>query len=252
MATQEIVTFAFIFELVGALFLMLIFYLVFKRYLERRRRATLYLAVAILTVGLGILISSLGRLVALMAGITPAYHGYQYTPFVWIPLALVFNVFGDVLFLLFANHIFFNASKKFTAIVIIVGAIIAAALMILIPTPVLIGGEPLQSYIDLFQMIWFGHALFTFFTGGLITYCALRDSRKDRPLVEKRGLQLISILGISLALTNIMFVIDEFLTPYFGGNFSAFYYLGWICAHTGIVMAYLGVVLPNWLRKRWE
>jgi len=254
LADQAVVTFAFIFELVGAVFLIgIIFTLIFRRYLERRRPATFYLSLAILAVGIGILISSLGRLVALLEGINPLiYHGFQYTPFVWIALALAFNVIGDIFFLLFANQLFYNGSKKFATFAIITGLLVTGFVMMLVPTPPMAGTEPTLYYQELFQIIWLVQALFTFFTGGLITYRTFKDARADRPLVEKRGLQLIGVLGLSLALTNIMFIIDEQLTPYFGGNFSPFYYIGWIIAHTGIIFAYLGFILPNWLRKRWE
>lgn len=254
MADQAVVTFAFIFELVGALFLLcFIFVMMFRRYLERRRNATLFLSLAIFVIGISILISSIGRLVALLEGIDPlVYHGFQYTPFVWIALALALNVVGDIFFLLFANQLFYNGSKKITIFVVIMGAIVTGVVLILVPTPSMVGDEPTVAYQELFQLIWLIQALFTFATGGLITYRTFKDARTDRPLVEKRGLLLIGALGISLALTNIMFIIDEQLTPYFGGDFSAFYYIGWIIAHIGIVLAYLGFILPNWLRKRWE
>ena len=254
MATTEVVTFAFYYELIGGIFLVIISILLFGRYFDRKRNATLYLSLAVLSLGIGVIVTGLGRLFALFEGITAAYHGYQYTPFVWIALALTLNVVGDIFFLLFINDVFYESNKKFAVFVIILGGILALLQGILIPTPVIVPAtsEPVQLYIDMFQVIWLGHALFTFATGGIVIYSTLKFSRKDRPLVEKRGLQLISVLGFGLALTNIMFIIDEFMTPYFGGNFSIFYYLAWVCAYVGIIFAYLGFVLPNWLRKRWE
>ncbi|MHA1378906.1 MAG: hypothetical protein ACTSRG_11040 [Candidatus Helarchaeota archaeon] len=190
----------------------------------------------------------------MMMGLHPQYAGYQYTPFVWIPLALTGNIIGDILFLLFVNGVFYEYNKKLTVFSVVVGIVLAGLMSTLVPTPSLnpLTHEPSLSYMNNFQIIWLLQALFTFFTGGLITVSAIQHSRRDRPLTEKRGLQLIAILGICLAITNIMFIIDESLTPYFGGNFSVFYYLGWIFAHTGVIMAYLGVVLPDWLRKHWE
>ncbi len=83
-------------------------------------------------------------------------------------------------------------------------------------------------------------------------YGALRDAKKSGTPIEKRRLQILSPIGLSLAITNIMFTINELLTPYFGGNFSVFYYIGWIIAHMGVFCAYLGFILPDWLRRRWE
>lgn len=187
-----------------------------------------------------------------MEGITPSYHGFQFTPFVWIALALCINVIADIFLLQFANHVFYDGGKKLAILTVVLGAIVLGLVVMLIPTPVLIGGEPLQAYVDMFQMIWFAQALFTFFTGALITFAAFKSAKKGETLVEKRGIQLLGMLGISLAMTNIMFIIDELITPYFGGNFSVFYYLGWIIAHIGIICAYLGFILPEWLKKRWE
>ncbi len=254
MASTEVVMFAFFYELFGGVFLAIISYFLVKRYLEWRTNASLYLALAIISVGAGILISSFGRLAALLEGITPYYHGYQYTPFVWIALGLVLNVIGDIFILLFANHVFYEGNKRFSIIFIVIGVIIAGALLFFVPTPEInaITHEPSAFYISSFQLVWLCNALFTFFTGGLVTYSAIKSSRKDRSKVEKRGLQLIALLGIGLALTNIMFIIDEQLTPYFGGDFSIFYYLAWIFAHLGVLCAYLGFILPNWLRKRWD
>ncbi len=250
--TEAVVIFAFIFELVGALILMIISYFVLKRYLEFRSSSTLYLLLGILMLGISVFISSMGRLVALMEGITIAYHGFQYTPFVWIALALSLNVIADIFLVQFANHVFYDGGRKLTLIALVLGAVIFALVMMLIPTPELTGGIPSQSYVDLFTMIWMAQALFTFLTGALITYAAFKSAKKGETLVEKRGMQLLGLLGISLALTNIMFIIDELSTIEFGGNFSIFYYLGWIIAHTGIICAYLGFILPEWLKKRWE
>ncbi|MHA1301246.1 MAG: hypothetical protein ACTSO9_17630 [Candidatus Helarchaeota archaeon] len=255
MANTQVVMFAFFYELFGGAFLIIISLFALKRYLERRRNATLFLSCAILSLGAAILISSFGRLAALMTGVNPLiYHGYQYIPFVWIALALVCNIIGDIFFLLFTNDVFYNSNKKFTVFILLTGSILAFLLLLLVPTPPLdpINSEPNINYINLFQMIWLLHAIYTFFTGGLVTVSAFRMAQKDRPLVEKRGLQLIGITGICLAITNIMFVIDENITVYFGGDFSIFYYLAWIFAHVGVVFSYLGFILPNWLRKRWE
>ena len=81
MATAGVVTFAFFFELVGAIFLILIGVVIYRRYLEFRQKATLFLTNAVVLAGAGILISSIGRAVALSEGIVPAYHGFQYTPY---------------------------------------------------------------------------------------------------------------------------------------------------------------------------
>ncbi|MHA1359920.1 MAG: hypothetical protein ACTSQI_17355 [Candidatus Helarchaeota archaeon] len=252
MATTQVVVFAFIFELIGAIFLSIIGSIVFKRYLEYKRVATLSLALGIFLAGISILISSIGRLVALMNGITPLYHGYQYTPFVWIPLALTFNVIADIFFLIFTNHVFFAGTRKFSIIAAILGVTVAILFIPLVPTPNLVASEPPTSYTDLFQLVWLVQALLTFITGGLIMWKALTTAKKADTLVQKRGMQILGILGLGLGMANIMFIIDELLTPYFGGNFSAFYYLGWIFVHLGIVCAYLGFILPDWLRKRWE
>lgn len=167
-------------------------------------------------------------------------------------MALSLNVIADIFLLQFANHVFYDGGKKLAVIAFVLGAVVLGLVVILIPTPVLIGGIPLQGYIDMFQMIWFAQALFTFLTGIIITLAAFKSATKGETLVEKRGMQLLGMLGISLALTNIMFILDEFSTVEFGGNFSLFYYLGWIIAHIGIICAYLGFILPGWLKKRWE
>ncbi|MHA1784534.1 MAG: hypothetical protein ACTSVY_03945 [Candidatus Helarchaeota archaeon] len=257
MATHATVWFAFIFELIGGIFLTFISGSLFKRYLDRKNLPPLLLSLAVLSIAFGVMVSGIGRLFAILyfPNLEIFYHGFMYWPITWIALALTLNIIGDIFFLLFVSYVFYSASKKVSILILIIGMILVILQGLLIPMPNLnpITLEPEIFYINLFQIIWMAHALFTFLTGGIIIYSALKFAGKEeRPLVEKKGLQMISLLGVGLALTNIMFVIDEFITPYFGGNFSLFYYLGWSFAYFGVIFAYLGFILPNWLRKRWE
>lgn len=250
------VFFVFLYELSGGIFLIFINILTFRRYLERKRTATLYLSLAIFSMMIAVLISSIGRLVAFLGNpFLQHYYGIQYVPFVWIPLALAVNIVGDMLFLLFSSAVFYNNNEKFNLISIISGAAILVLAIFLVPSPALnpVDHQPGVLYTILFYIFWSLCGVYSMGTGLLITYSALKMSRKDRPLLEKRGLQIISLFGIFLSLFNIMWVIEAFgRYPLIGGNFSPFFFIGWIFAHTGVFFIYLGFVLPNWLRKRWE
>ena len=179
MANLLTVFFAFIYELIGGAFLLFIFALLFRRYLEKRTKPPLFLALAVLSMGVGVLTSSLGRLTAIF--FFPdlnLYFGFQYPPFMWIALALTGNIIGDVFFLLFINYVFYDGNKKFTLVAIIFGMALGIFQGMMIPTPQInpMTYAPVQVYINLFQIVWMTHALFTFFTGGIIIYSTLKAS----------------------------------------------------------------------------
>jgi len=85
-----------------------------------------------------------------------------------------------------------------------------------------------------------------------MTIIAFNESKKATKNLIKKGSQYIGFSGISMSLINIFFVIDELIVPGFGGAFSIFYYLAWICAILSEIFVYIGFILPDWIRKRWE
>jgi hypothetical protein len=77
---------------------------------------------------------------------------------------------------------------------------------------------------------------------------AFRSSQKEIPLKSRRGFQLIGSFGLCLLLAFVFFVMD-FLA---GRDYSFWVYLGWTMAAVGAIVAYLGYIMPDWLKKRWE
>ncbi|MBD3230915.1 MAG: hypothetical protein GF329_22240 [Candidatus Lokiarchaeota archaeon] len=81
---------------------------------------------------------------------------------------------------------------------------------------------------------------------------AFRSALKTKNKLIKHGSQFIGLSGIVMLFINIMFVIDELITPGIGGSFSIFYYLAWIFVILSELFVYLDFILPKWLRKHWK
>lgn len=81
---------------------------------------------------------------------------------------------------------------------------------------------------------------------------AIRSSKKDVSLKVRRGFQLIASFGLFLMLAFSFFLMDFLWGQLFGWWYSPWLYIGWTSAAVGAIVAYLGYVMPDWLKKRWE
>lgn len=90
---------------------------------------------------------------------------------------------------------------------------------------------------------------------GLYIYiisAANKSSKKDVTLKVKRGFQLIAIFSLCLLLAFTFFILDFIWGSFLSVWYSPWLYIGWTIAIVGAIMAYLGYIMPDWLKKRWE
>jgi hypothetical protein len=85
-----------------------------------------------------------------------------------------------------------------------------------------------------------------------MTQAAVRSSRKDLTLKVRRGFQLIASFGLFLLIAFIFFIMDFISGALFRWWYSPWLYIGWTSATIGAIMAYLGYIMPDWLKRRWE
>jgi hypothetical protein len=69
--------------------------------------------------------------------------------------------------------------------------------------------------------------------------------------VARAGLSLLFYAGICMILFLIMLIIENILITVFDHpGFSEFFYVGWVFAGIFVVLAYLSLIMPDWLVKR--
>ncbi len=75
---------------------------------------------------------------------------------------------------------------------------------------------------------------------------ALKLARKLEDPIAKTGMHLIAAGPACLLGTFALFTVDSLL----GADFTPYYYPAWLFALAFVVLMYLGVVQPDWLKKR--
>ncbi len=185
--------------------------------------------------------------------IAPLFHMFDIiylsdvTP--WIDSALGYNVafamsaYGNILLALFFLRIY--QKEKVPLLIGIYAALNIINTILLLNTSIQfafyaieISSLPYMAIHLLLAMVLYIYMIIT----------AFKSSRKEIPLKTRRGFQLISMFGFCLLLAFLFFVMDFLL----GRDYSIWVYFGWTMAAIGSIIAYLGYIMPDWLKKRWE
>lgn len=98
---------------------------------------------------------------------------------------------------------------------------------------------------DLTEMIW-GIAIgLSVPVYGWTMIAALVLAFKVEKGPDRVSTLLISISPISIIMVFVMFFLDRV----FGGNFTVYYYIGWVFVIISMIGLYLGVIRPRWVFK---
>lgn len=188
----------------------------------------------------------------LVYAVAPFFHTldilyFSKTP-PWLDAALGYNLaytmsaYGNILLALFFLRIY---QKEHVIPIVIIYAIlniVNTSLLIYSSVQISIGIATDQLIYLIFHLI-LALTLYIY-----MIRAAILSSNKEVTLKVRRGFQLIALFGLCLLLTFVFFVIDFIL----GAQYSPFVYVGWTSAAVGAILAYLGYIMPDWLKKRWE
>ena len=101
-----------------------------------------------------------------------------------------------------------------------------------------------EAYSDALNVVIY-HALVTLALVLSLAILAFREASQNKEKLPKIGFTFIGLYGLFVSFVFVMFAVDIAL----GGGYSAFYYLGWICAGLGTLFGYVGYIMPDWFRK---
>jgi hypothetical protein len=248
--------------------LLLAFGVVFAvRYRERKRAAIKYLALTYIMFTFGALFAAYGHLIytkywslILMDYLLPSILTGYFVPFEfgriflifdWLNTQLVYNLEGYFLLLvyqwsasliaaaighlfiyLFTLEAFKEVKRKYVAPYIIFLGVVISSLLI---------------NIENITTNWALAFALGLVTQGLLIYYAIKAMRLTDSKLYKRGFLLVSFTAVLFILFFASYLIDSVT-----GGWTIFLFVGWTLALISAVPTYIGYLLPDWFRRRYE
>ncbi|NHI94163.1 MAG: hypothetical protein EAX96_16855 [Candidatus Lokiarchaeota archaeon] len=164
-------------------------------------------------------------------------------------LAFSMSAYANILLLLFYLRVYVEESTKVNIIVVIYAIFNILNTILLINTSIQLMINNITIDRTLFMVIHLALSM------ALYIYMVIQSTKsanKDVTLKVRRGFQLITGFGICLILTFAFFLMDFVWIILFVSPYSIWLYIGWVCGATGAILAYLGYIMPDWLKRRWE
>ncbi len=238
MAENGILIFAAIYEFSIFAIGLVLAVSIFQRYIARKKKPTLYLAITYLSLLLGTLSSGIGRVLRITElAELPSGNTLEFLAF-----AVTFVILSDVFYFAFWLEVFHDTipEKKRNLAVLVFGLCGAVAIVYILLTGLFA--------VDLTTGIWMVVVVFSVFVYVLLIRDAWKLSHKMDTKLAKVSILLIAISPILLLLCFAFFFIDRMM----GGDFTPFYIPAWGFALTSVVTAYIGYLQPEWFKKRME
>jgi len=225
-------------ETIVAIFMFLLVFSVWKRYLKRKKEATAHLAICFTSYATGMLLTAIGKWLQFGLDIDPEVTSYADF---FILLAYTFTALSNVFLFAFTNGIFLNNKIKYLIPITILNSI---SIGLFIPRISIKQG----SYANAFLIVLY-HAFNSIIIMVILIWLSLKERKKTKEIIPRTGFLLISLYGFFILLLFLSFGIDLAIVSTTGKGYSLFYYLSWFFALVGLVSGYLGYIMPDWFRK---
>lgn len=166
-----------------------------------------------------------------------------------LPLGYSTVILYDIFIVLFAIQIFMDKKIKNVIPFVITGGIIGVLLFL----PTNYWGvnpestDPASTRIIITGLFLIYNAIICI----LLSYFALRESRRIDQKIYRIGFQAIAFGFIANLLVFVFFLVDSILIVLNPDSigYSVFISIGWIMAFITAFLFYLGYILPAWFRK---
>ena len=244
--------------------------LMLKKYFERRARPTLYLSLAYLSISIAVLTNTIGLTLELLSQLIPdmALFFVPYTPAdsdLPIDLATTLFAISNIFLLYFISNIFSNAKlfakfgNKFNILFVIITLIFCIVRMwtgisIFIMKVEIVQVTPtITAYANQWRILLFIIlVIISLMVYSILIQSAISEAGRIDKKLHRRGFYLIAVSGILDISTWVFFIVDTIIFGITGIAITIYNYLAWTCAIIASFSAYLGYLLPNFLRKRWS
>ena len=232
--------------LVVVSFVVLMLYI---RYAQRRKPAALSLAVAFTFYNIAIICLFIFRILTYLQEIGRLGLTYDYSG-IGINLGYAFSALSNVFIMIFVAIVFAQSPifrRTGMLIPLIVGALNGITIGLLIGAT--INGWPTPSY-DLGPTIY--HLFLTIISFSSLIVFTVQPHKSAILQWEKAGFQFIITSGVFGILVYLFFAMDVFLGDIvliWSSGYTPFFFFAYICAIIMCLFAYLGYVMPNFIRN---
>ncbi|MBN2156060.1 MAG: hypothetical protein JW776_08455 [Candidatus Lokiarchaeota archaeon] len=228
--------FPMIYEFVIYFFTLLMVIVIGRRYREKRKPVVRFMFFFALMMSTGILMAAFSRVLRYTAL-------WEVRPGVFIEFltfTISFIALGNIFMLAFCLEVFYKGPGSRWGIFIMAIYSVATAWFILfaIYTGLFV--------VDLTELIWGVAIVLSLFVYGTTMIAALRLAVRMDKGPDRVSAVMISISPLSILCVFVMFFLDRI----FGGNFTPFYYSGWVFVIISMVFLYIGVIRPKWAFKK--
>ena len=244
----------------GATFIVVSFVVaaLYYRYFKRRKAAALTLAVAFNFWNLGALGLFLGKLIQYLGEqsiiTNPYYTSIGFSDF-GINIGYGFSALSNVFIVLFVAVVFTQSPmfrKTGMIVPIIFGAMNGVTIGLLIGATFNTWPQPTYSLVPTLY-----HLVLTFISFGALIFFTRGPLKAADLRWEKAGFRFIILSGIFGILIYLFFAIDFVLGDFgfieiFAEGFTPFYYAAYGMAILMCVFAYLGYVMPEFIRNLFK
>ena len=247
MVVGDIVLIGAIYEIFILIIALILLVSVFIKYLELKKRLTLYLFFIYLNVFLAILFSWLSKIIVLTTDIEYMYNDpnarYPNTPLYWILLRIVdfrFSLTCVAISMIFSYILKVNVFEdKYKSVQKFV-FIIFASFTIFFSTFIYERGNTLYDAINFLLVFSLVSAIYLpFMVRSIMHYKSTDDE-----FIRKKILSL-ALMSLCFMLTLLCFLIDRIWVLMGAFHFTIFYFLGWLWGIIGIMCSYFGFLKPK-------
>lgn len=223
-----------IYEFIIGIIALIVILKIAQKYREKRNNVTLFMFLFSFILNLAVFVAAVSRVLRVtnLWEINPVTGTYLELLAVTVSLIAIANIF----LLAFTLEVFYNGMDQRKNKLYVLGYSVIVAIFVIFS--ILTGIET----VDLTLPIWAFLVIISAVVYIFMIISAWKVARKIEPGLQKRSTQIIALSPLSFLTVFIFFMLDIIE----GGNFTIFYYIGWVFALVSIFTLYIGVVRPGW------
>lgn len=235
----------FIYYIILIVLSVIVTIMMFRKYIERKTKATLYMSLAYLASTIALIMVTIGLAEAIITLFFKEIYRFTF-PFGYALLT------GAGMFLLFCAREVTESSKfKYSSIVLI---LIGFIVIILLFLPTNWWGVPQKDYQDELNtrlVVTIILVLYNLIIYGVMARMYYRAKRKTSDPVASFGFKLL-FYSMICPMIFLLFVIIDTAFIIFANHpgYTIFMYIAWFFLMAFFLLSYLALIMPKWVKKR--
>lgn len=219
-------------------------FLLFKRWNERKKLPTKLMFFTFVAYSVAISVLVIGYLEMYITGYKMEIYKFS------LGFGYCLMLIANMLLVYFAAEVF-SVEKKYIWKYLIINSILAV--LVLLPQNYYgvpsteIGPDNIRAYTAVGLVVW------SIFTHARIANAAYKVARSTEDKIAKQGFKWIGHSQLSFIFFFILMATDTVYFTITGGDgYTVFVYISWLFAALFYLFSYFGLIMPPWLRKRYE